>query len=458
MAKIIGNPTVTPMAVPDWNQNDSTKADYIKNKPTLGKGLSTNDFTNAYKEKVDNDTFDGYVEDYDYTFSFGEDGIFKTNEGEILINKTTYGEDNSYCGGETYLYRNGEVYWRNFGDEEGWENDWTRVSVTSADLNKKVDRVSGKGLSTNDFTDALKSKLESISGGGSGSDIVVDDKLSLSSTNPVQNKIITSALSEKANKENAFDYYIEINQDEIFEYDRYTDIGTYLLCQKTVEDYSNPPWQYYKLLTVVDGDPDHLVQTEYDLSNGGCRKRDNYDKETYMGGDWKPWVDVFASKNDLDNKVNKVDGKGLSTNDFTDSEKEKLKKLYPLTESECFNYSSYTDFISYLNSKTGQGIEIINWDEHEVEEINECLIFNWGVTWSGDIGNCVVYQTLSYPNGDILRRIKLIDNEWISIDDFDRNEWKKISVSQTDLDNAIGDIEASLESIIAKYGLGGDVV
>jgi hypothetical protein len=35
MAKIIGNTTTTPMAVPDWNQTDETKADYIKNKPTV---------------------------------------------------------------------------------------------------------------------------------------------------------------------------------------------------------------------------------------------------------------------------------------------------------------------------------------------------------------------------------------------------------------------------------------
>ena len=33
--KIVGNPTVTPMAVPDWNQTDSSKADYIKNKPDI---------------------------------------------------------------------------------------------------------------------------------------------------------------------------------------------------------------------------------------------------------------------------------------------------------------------------------------------------------------------------------------------------------------------------------------
>lgn len=35
MAKrIIGNPTITPMAVPDWKQDNPAKADFIKNKPT----------------------------------------------------------------------------------------------------------------------------------------------------------------------------------------------------------------------------------------------------------------------------------------------------------------------------------------------------------------------------------------------------------------------------------------
>ena len=31
--KVIGSPTVTPMAVPDYNQSDSRKADHIKNRP-----------------------------------------------------------------------------------------------------------------------------------------------------------------------------------------------------------------------------------------------------------------------------------------------------------------------------------------------------------------------------------------------------------------------------------------
>lgn len=35
MSKIIGNTTATPMAIPDWNQTDDKKADYIKNKPEV---------------------------------------------------------------------------------------------------------------------------------------------------------------------------------------------------------------------------------------------------------------------------------------------------------------------------------------------------------------------------------------------------------------------------------------
>ena len=42
MAKIIGNTTSTPYPRPDWNQTDVNKADFIKNKPTLGD-LSSKD-------------------------------------------------------------------------------------------------------------------------------------------------------------------------------------------------------------------------------------------------------------------------------------------------------------------------------------------------------------------------------------------------------------------------------
>lgn len=47
MREIIGNTTATPNPRPDWSQNDSTKADYIKNKPVI---LTEDDVTKLIKQ------------------------------------------------------------------------------------------------------------------------------------------------------------------------------------------------------------------------------------------------------------------------------------------------------------------------------------------------------------------------------------------------------------------------
>ena len=57
MAKIIGNPTVTPVMPSDWAQKDETKVDYIKNKPTK-------------VSQFENDA--GYVKNRDLNFQYGE--------------------------------------------------------------------------------------------------------------------------------------------------------------------------------------------------------------------------------------------------------------------------------------------------------------------------------------------------------------------------------------------------
>lgn len=65
-------------------------------------------------------------------------------------------------------------------------------SLPFADANK-VDKVAGKGLSTNDYTTAEKNKLSGIAEGANKT--VVDDKLNDTSTNPVQNKVVHSAIN-----------------------------------------------------------------------------------------------------------------------------------------------------------------------------------------------------------------------------------------------------------------------
>lgn len=67
--------------------------------------------------------------------------------------------------------------------------------AVQAALDKKVDKVSGKGLSTNDYTTDEKNKLAGIS--PNATRVVVDSSLSSSSTNAIENKAVYNALSKK---------------------------------------------------------------------------------------------------------------------------------------------------------------------------------------------------------------------------------------------------------------------
>ena len=82
-------------------------------------------------------------------------------------------------------------------------NDYLKKSVDtglvkndgSIDTNTYVQTVTGKGLSENDFTDTYKNKLDGIE--AQANKTTVDSALSGSSENPVQNKVINTALAGK---------------------------------------------------------------------------------------------------------------------------------------------------------------------------------------------------------------------------------------------------------------------
>lgn len=56
------------------------------------------------------------------------------------------------------------------GSVKGWDALVARVTNAETSLTNKVDKVTGKGLSTNDFTDALKTKLDGIEAGAEVND------------------------------------------------------------------------------------------------------------------------------------------------------------------------------------------------------------------------------------------------------------------------------------------------
>ena len=85
------------------------------------------------------------------------------------------------------------------GNVEGLQsalNAKANASDVTSGLALKVDKETGKGLSTNDYTTAEKNKLAGIE--AQANKTVVDSALSSSSTNPVQNKVINTALGTKA--------------------------------------------------------------------------------------------------------------------------------------------------------------------------------------------------------------------------------------------------------------------
>lgn len=67
------------------------------------------------------------------------------------------------------------------------------ASLTNIDISGKVDKEEGKGLSTNDFTTAEKTKLEGIAEGATR--VIVDDTIK-ESANPVQNRAVNKAVND----------------------------------------------------------------------------------------------------------------------------------------------------------------------------------------------------------------------------------------------------------------------
>lgn len=150
--------------------------------------------------------------------------------------------------------------------------------VISAALGNKVDVVAGKGLSTNDYSNDEKTKLANIAEGANKT--IVDAALSAESTNPVQNKVVNDALSNKVSKEN----------------------GKGL----STNDYTTEDKD--KLAGIEDGANKTIVDTKLDASS------------------LNPVQNKVLTE-ELNKKVNSVTGKGLSTNDYSNDEKTKLEGI-----------------------------------------------------------------------------------------------------------------------------------
>ena len=149
----------------------------------------------------------------------------------------------------------------------------TKISSIEGQVAGKVDAVAGKELSSNDFTDAFKEKLENLQ---------IDSALNSTSTNPVENKVIYEALDSKVDKE----------------------IGKGLSSNDFTDELKD------KLVNLNPGGSAITVDAELSATS----ENPVQNKVIYTA---------------LENKVNVDGNKVLSSNDFTDAEKEKLSGIAP---------------------------------------------------------------------------------------------------------------------------------
>lgn len=213
---LTGNKTTSDLGIEenvqaDWDEADTTAPSYIKNKPNIpagvvvdttydgtsenaqagtavaqaistkvdkvtGKGLSTNDFTNADKAKLD--------------------GIESGAEANVQANWIQ--TDNT---ADDYIKNKPTIPAPVTVDQTysaTSSNAQSGVAVAQA-ISTKVDKETGKGLSTNDFTTTEKNKLSGIEAGATKT--IVDTDLSSTSTNPVQNKAVQAPIARLVDAE-----------------------------------------------------------------------------------------------------------------------------------------------------------------------------------------------------------------------------------------------------------------
>ncbi len=164
-----------------------------------------------------------------------------------------------------------------------------RQQSSLPDISGKVDKVTGKGLSTEDYTTAEKTKLAGLSN--------YDDTE------------ILSALEDKADVNHTHSQYLTEHQDISGKVDKVTGKGL------STEDYTTA--EKTKLAGLSNYDDTEI------LSALEGKADVNHTHSQYL-----------TEHQDISGKVDKVTGKGLSTEDYTTAEKTKLAGLSNYDDTE----------------------------------------------------------------------------------------------------------------------------
>lgn len=199
------------------------------------------------------------------------------------------------------------------------ESTFAKSDDVTAALEGKVDTVVGKGLSTNDYTTEEKTKLASLEN--------YDDTTLSQRVTDIENDYAKTAdmptVPTKTSELTNDSGYITNIVDDLLNYYKKSD--TY-----SKEEIAELIGNINKLTSeIVESLPTENISTStiYLIKDGDTN---NYKQYMYISGAWAQLSDTnidlsgYAKLTDLDTKVDKVEGKTLSTNDFTNVLKSKL--------------------------------------------------------------------------------------------------------------------------------------
>lgn len=165
------------------------------------------------------------------------------------------------------------------------------VDVLNVSIDKKVDKQDGKGLSTNDFTDADKVKLNGLDN--------YDDTA-------IKNSISANTEAIETNK-NSITSNTTVIEAEVTRAEA---------AEKVLTDNLNA-----EITRSTDADKINSDAIKAEEKRALLAEKANTDAVSDLN------TKVSDNKTAIATKVDKEDGKGLSTNDFTDSDKTKLDGL-----------------------------------------------------------------------------------------------------------------------------------
>ena len=348
-----------------------------------GKVLSTNDFTDAYKTLIDK-----LADEYNIVHTVNSLGLYKIEtdvHGNVSSASPVVKDDITALG----IPSENTVYSEATQSADGLMSavDKTKLDNISGSIPTKTsDLTNDSGFITKEVTDltgyydksTVDTKIQNVSAAG----YTVDDALSTTSTNAVKNSVITAALNNKI--------------DKVTGKDLSTNDFTTALKDK-LDSLSNT--SYSPATESTDGLMSSTDKTKLNNIEEGAQKN------TVSA------ADITAVNTALDLKVDKITGKGLSTNDYTDAEKTKLASLSDAQSSTSkVYYAVYgTTTSAQLETAYQSGMVIL------------CTYGDYGTFYLNRRYSATLFTFVTYYN-EYLKTITCNSDAW-SFDDGFRVRW-----------------------------------